>query len=219
MRPRCTRRCTRPHARGRAEPYFQGCRPPWWCALPDGTPDGPIAGASTRKKDGDSRVITDVRNVVLTKGTPLMTDTSPGAAPAYWPEERGPVGPRRHGAGWVLFAGIMVCLVGVLNVIYGIAAIGESRFFVADATYILSGLNTWGWIMLALGVSQVLAAYLIFNGSGFARWFGIAVAGLNAVGALMSISAYPFWSLAVFTLDILVIYGLAAYGGDPRIVK
>jgi hypothetical protein len=148
-----------------------------------------------------------------------MTDTSPGSAPAYWPEERGPAGARRHGSGWVLFAGIMICLAGVLNVIYGIGAIGDSRFFVEDATYILSGLNTWGWIMLALGVTQLVAAVSIFNGGEVGRWFGIAVAGLNAVGALMSISAYPFWSLAVFALDILVIYGLAAYGGDPRIVE
>jgi len=148
-----------------------------------------------------------------------MTDTSPGSQPTYWPEERGPIGSRRHGSGWVLFAGLMICLVGVLNVIYGIAAIGESRFFVDDATYILSGLNTWGWIMLLLGVAQVVAAYSIFKGGEVGRWFGIGVAALNAVGALMSISAYPFWSLAVFTLDILVIYGLAAYGGDPRIVK
>lgn len=148
-----------------------------------------------------------------------MTDTSPGSAPTYWPEERGPAGPPRQGSGWVLFAGLMICLVGALNVIYGIAAIGDSRFFVDDATYILSGLNTWGWIMLLLGVAQVVAAYSIFKGGEVGRWFGIGVAGLNAVAALMSISAYPFWSLAVFTLDILVIYGLAAYGGDPRVAE
>jgi hypothetical protein len=148
-----------------------------------------------------------------------MTDTSPRPGQTYWPKEGRPVGPGRHGSGWVLFAGIMICLAGVLNVIYGIAAIGNSRFFVNGATYMLSGLNTWGWIMLLLGVAQVVAAYSIFKGGEVAQWFGIGVAGLNAVGALMSISAYPFWSLAIFTLDILVIYGLAAYGGDPRIVE
>ena len=119
----------------------------------------------------------------------------------------------------MLFAGIMIALVGVLNVIYGLAAIGDSRFFVNDATYILSGLNTWGWIMLILGAGQLFAAYSIWKGGETGRWFGIAVASLNAIAALMSISAYPFWSLAVFTLDILVIYGLASYGGDPRVVE
>ena len=145
-----------------------------------------------------------------------MTDTSPKFESAEWPRGVGPI--RRHeGGSWVLFAGIMICLVGSLNVIWGIAAISDSRFFTQDATYVLSGLNTWGWIMLVLGAAQVLAAYSIWRGGQFGRWFGIAVAGLNAIGALMSISAYPFWGLAVFIVDVLVIYGLANYGGDHGI--
>jgi hypothetical protein len=121
---------------------------------------------------------------------------------------------REQGSGWLLFAGIMIVTVGVLNVIYGIAAIGDSKFFIADTKYILSGLNTWGWVMLILGALQVTAAFSIWSGAGFGRWFGIAVAVLNAIAALLSLPAYPFWSLAVFTVDVLVIYGLAAYGGD-----
>lgn len=121
-----------------------------------------------------------------------------------------------RGAGWVLFAGIMLMLAGILNVIYGIAAIGDSSFFVHDTRYILSGLNTWGWVMLILGALQVGAAYSVWAGNRFGVWFGIAVAGLNSIGALLSIPAYPFWSLAVFAVDVLVIYGLAAYGGQGR---
>jgi hypothetical protein len=121
-----------------------------------------------------------------------------------------------HGAGWVLFAGIMLMLAGILNVLYGIAAISNSSFFVHNTRYILSGLNTWGWVMLILGALQVVAAYSVWAGNRFGVWFGIAVAGLNSIGALLSIPAYPFWSLAVFAVDVLVIYGLAAYGGQRR---
>jgi hypothetical protein len=120
------------------------------------------------------------------------------------------------GGGWILFAGIMLMLVGVLNVIWGIAAIGDSSFFINDTKYILSGLNTWGWVTVVLGAVQILAAFSIWNGNQFGRWFGIGVAGLSAIAALMSIPAYPFWSLAIFAVDILVIYGLAAYGGQHR---
>jgi hypothetical protein len=120
------------------------------------------------------------------------------------------------GGGWILFAGIMLMLVGVLNVIWGIAAIGDSSFFINDQKYILSNLNTWGWVTLILGVVQVGAAYSIWAGNQFGRWFGIVVAALSAIGALMSIPAYPFWSLAIFAVDVLVIYGLAAYGGQRR---
>ena len=140
-----------------------------------------------------------------------MTDTSPKSTPGYGPSQRRATHQVR-GESWLLFAAIIISLLGVLNVIYGIAAIGDSRVFVEDATYILSGLNTWGWILLLLGVTQFLAAYSILSGGQFGRWFGIAVAVLNAVAALMALPAFPFWSLSVFALDILVIYGLVVYG-------
>ena len=73
-----------------------------------------------------------------------------------------------------------ILLVGVINIIWGIAAVGNSKFFIDDATYVLSGLNTWGWIILVIGVAQLFAAYSIWRGGQFGRWFGIAVAGLNA---------------------------------------
>jgi hypothetical protein len=119
------------------------------------------------------------------------------------------------GAGWVMFAGIMLLIVGVLNVIYGIAAVGNSKFFVHETQYIISGLNTWGWVTIVLGALEILAAFSIWSGGGFGRWFGIFVASLSVIGALLSMPAYPFWSLAVFAIDILIIYGLAAYGGQP----
>ena len=121
----------------------------------------------------------------------------------------------QKGAGWVMFAGIMLMIAGVLNVIYGIAAVGNSKFFVHETQYILSGLNTWGWITIVLGALAIIAAFSIWSGGGFGRWFGIFVAGLSSIGALMSMPAYPFWSLAIFAIDILIIYGLAAYGGQP----
>jgi len=121
------------------------------------------------------------------------------------------------GSGWVLFAGIMILMVGVLNIFWGIAAIDDSSFFVQDTRYILSGLNTWGWVILVVGALQLAAAFSIWAGGSFGRWFGIAAATVNAIAALLAIPAYPFWSLAIFAVDILVIYGLAAYGGDRRI--
>jgi len=118
------------------------------------------------------------------------------------------------GAGWVLFAGIMMAVVSVLNIIYGIAAIGDSKFFVDDQKYILSNLHTWGWVTLGIGCIQIVAAFSIWNGRAFGRWLGIIMASASAIAALLSIPAYPFWSLAIFAVDIMIIYGLAAYGGQ-----
>jgi|1185.fasta_scaffold258132_1 hypothetical protein len=128
----------------------------------------------------------------------------------------GRMAPQAEGANWVLFAGIMVVLVGVLNVIYGIAAISKSSFFNNDAKYILSDLRTWGWVGVCLGALQISAAYSIWRGGQFGRWFGIAMASLGLIGALLSLPAYPFWSLTLVALDILVLYGLAAYGGQHQ---
>jgi hypothetical protein len=112
-------------------------------------------------------------------------------------------------SGWWVFAGVLLLIAGVLNVIWGIAAIGDSSFFSEDVSYMISGLNTWGWILLVIGVLEVVAAFSLFSGGEFGRWFGMLVAALNAIGALLSLPAYPFWSLAVFALAIIVIYMLA----------
>jgi hypothetical protein len=121
-----------------------------------------------------------------------------------------------EGSGWALFAGILIVLAGILNVIYGIAAIDGANFFAAGEQYILSNLNTWGWVLLIVGVLQIFAAFSLWSGNAFGRWFAIGMASLNAIAALMSIPAYPFWSLAIFTLDILIIFGLATYGESRR---
>ena len=122
------------------------------------------------------------------------------------------------GDGWVLFAGTMLLMVGTLNIIDGIAAISNSTFFVDNARFIVfDSLNTWGWIVLLLGVTQVLAAFGIWARTPGVRWFGVTVAALNGIAQLLFIPAYPFWSLALFTLDILVIYGLIAHGSRSSI--
>src|SRR3954471_5522440 len=117
------------------------------------------------------------------------------------------------GYGWVVFAGTMLALVGTLNFIYGIAAVSNSKFYVRDVTYVISDLNTWGWFLLALGAIQLIAAFGIWTGSELAKWIGILSAGGNAIIQMLVLPGYPFLSLTLFTLDILVIYGLVAHGG------
>jgi hypothetical protein len=112
--------------------------------------------------------------------------------------------------GWWIFAGILLSIAGVSNVIWGIAAISDSTFFVNDAAYVISGLNTWGWVTLIIGVLELAAVGSLFAGGGFGRWMGIFAAALSAIGSLLSIDAYPFWSLSVFALSIIIIYQLAS---------
>jgi hypothetical protein len=118
-----------------------------------------------------------------------------------------------RGVGWVMFAGIMLLIAGVLNVLYGIAAVDNSKFLYQGTQYIFSDLNTWGWVTIVLGGLEILAAFSIWAGGEFGRWFGVIIASLSVIGALLSIQAYPFWALTIFAIDILIIYGLVSYGG------
>lgn len=120
------------------------------------------------------------------------------------------------GSGWVLFAGIMLALLAVVNFIDGIAAVSNSTFFIGDAKFVISGLNTWGWVLLIISLVQLLAAFGVWMQVTGIRWLGVAVAAVNAVVQLIFMPSYPFWSLCLFTLDILVIYGLVAHGAKPR---
>jgi hypothetical protein len=118
------------------------------------------------------------------------------------------------GVGWLTFAGMMLGLAGIFNVLDGILALADSKVFTEHATYVFSDLRPWGWIVLVLGALQLIASVAIFAGSEFARWFGIIVAGLNAIAQLSFIPAYPVWSIAIFAMDIMIIYALAVYGGS-----
>jgi hypothetical protein len=135
---------------------------------------------------------------------------APGAEPgvldsSYYEDE--------HGQGLVTFAGVMITIAAVLNTLYGIAAIDKASFFVNDARYVVSDLSTWGWFVLALGVLQFFAAFGIWRGAAWARWFGVACAGANAILQMLWIQAYPILALTILAIDITVIYGLLAYGG------
>jgi hypothetical protein len=140
----------------------------------------------------------------------MSTVDPPRVPDAYVDPER--VYDDSSGDGWVLFAGVMLLMVGTLNFIDGIAAISNSTFFTDNARYIISGLNTLGWVVLLLGAAQILAAFGVWAKTPGVRWFGVAVAAVNGIAQLLFMPAYPFWSLALFTLDILVIYGLIAHG-------
>ena len=116
-------------------------------------------------------------------------------------------------SGWVTFAGVMLFMVGVLNIIYGIAAIGDSSFFIQDQKYIFSNLNTWGWLTLVLGLLQLGAAFSLWSGGLYGRVVAILATTLGAIGALLALPAYPFWSLAIFAINIIVLHQVAMYGG------
>ena len=120
-----------------------------------------------------------------------------------------------QGAGWILFAWLMLFVAGVMSIIDGIVALTRSSFFEDyGAKYVASDLTTWGWAALIMGILMVVAAFSVMRGGSFGRWFGIIIAGVGVIVQLSWIPIVPFWALFIMLLDILVIYGLAVYGGE-----
>lgn len=112
----------------------------------------------------------------------------------------------------MLFAGILLLTIGTMNIIQGIAAIDDANFYVHGTHYVFGSLNTWGWVALCLGIVQVLVGLGVFARNQLARWVGFFALSLNAIAQLLLMPSYPFWALSIFALDILALYGLAAYG-------
>lgn len=117
-----------------------------------------------------------------------------------------------RGFAWMVFAGVVLLLLGSSNTIEGIAAVNGSAFFAGNAQYVFGDLNSWGWTVWIIGVAQGLTAVGLLVRSQVARWLGVMFAGLNALAQLLMIQAAPFWSLAMFGLDIVVIYALVVHG-------
>ncbi len=123
-----------------------------------------------------------------------------------------------RGAGRAVFAAILLVIAGTLNIIYGIGAISDANFYSGTTHYVFSSLHTWGWITLILGVIQLTAGFSLFGGGTYGRVIGIAAATLGAIGALLSVGgAFPFWSLGIFALCVIVIHGLVVYGEPEQV--
>jgi hypothetical protein len=124
-----------------------------------------------------------------------------------------------EGTGWRLFAGFMILLAGVFNLISGIVTLRNPHYYVVVGygnRLVFGDLNTWGWAILGLGIVQIVAGLMIFSGRRWAAIIGIVVATFNAIGQLLYLGVDPWWSIIVLALDVMVIYALARFGVVER---
>lgn len=120
-----------------------------------------------------------------------------------------------RGAGRVVFAAILLLIVGTLNIIYGIGALDDANFYANDTRYIFTNLNTLGWVLIIIGVIQLTGGFSLLAGNVYGRVIGVIAGTLGAIGALFSMGeTHPFWSLAIFALCVWVVYGIIVFGED-----
>jgi hypothetical protein len=123
-----------------------------------------------------------------------------------------------RGAGRVVFAAILLLIVGTLNIVYGIGALDDANFFVNDTRYILTNLSTLGWVLIILGVIQLTGGFSLMAGNVYGRVVGILGGTVGAIGALLSIGqSNPWWSLAIFFLCVYIVYGIIVFGEDEGV--
>jgi hypothetical protein len=122
-----------------------------------------------------------------------------------------------RGAGSAVFAAILLVVAGTLNIIYGFGALDDANVFVNDTRLIFDNLNTLGWVLIILGVVQLTGGFSLMGGGTYGRVIGIVAATIGAIGALLAVGgAYPFWSLGIFAICVIVIHGLIVLGEPER---
>ncbi|MFF5986941.1 DUF7144 family membrane protein [Prauserella flavalba] len=118
--------------------------------------------------------------------------------------------------GWIIFAGVMLLLVGFFQAIEGLVAIFDDGYYLvgADGLVVNVDYDAWGWVHLGFGVVAVLTALGLMTGNKIARVVGVILAGLSAILNLAFIAAYPVWSLIVIAVNVLVIYAIVVHGRE-----
>jgi hypothetical protein len=116
-------------------------------------------------------------------------------------------------AGWGTFAAVLFLLLGVFNLIDGIAALAGDRRFAEDELF-AGDLSMWGAILLFVGVLQVFVSALIFRRSPMGQVGGLLLAGFSLVVHFFILGVYPVWSVISMATAALVIYALLVYGDE-----
>lgn len=143
---------------------------------------------------------------------PDGSEPPPATAP-----EAGAAG--RSGWRFAIFAiGVLLALLGVWNVVDGVSALSRGGFVVADADRVVAlQVSAWGWVLLVLGVIEIVAGIALFIGARWARIVAVVVAGFNGVVQLAFIAAYPVGAVVIMAVAALVIWTVVRHGDSALV--
>ncbi len=119
---------------------------------------------------------------------------------------------------WIAFAGIMMVIVGCLDMFWGLAAIlNDEVIVVGGHGALILSITAWGWVHFLLGVVILLTGMGLLTGNAAARAVAIFLVGLNAVLQVVWFPAAPLWAFLMIILDIVIIYQLTVnWTGSPE---
>jgi hypothetical protein len=116
--------------------------------------------------------------------------------------------------GLVVFAAVLLALIGLLNLLDGLTAVFKASLYFAAGRFVIGDLRIWGWTAAILGILQILTAAGVLWGYIVARWAGVGLVAVNALAQMFLLPAYPAWSLIILAADLTALWALCAYGGD-----
>jgi hypothetical protein len=117
--------------------------------------------------------------------------------------------------GWAGFAGVMLIIIGVFDIVQGLVAIVDDNFYVVTQEWVFEfDTTTWGWIHLILGIILIASGVGIFSANVAARTVGVIAAGLAMIVNFAWLPYYPVWSTIVIAICIAIIWALTAHGRD-----
>jgi hypothetical protein len=129
--------------------------------------------------------------------------------------------PPHRRSGWfgmVIGVGVLLIVLGVWNVIDGLTALFAGGFVVADAERVVAlDVAAWGWVLLAIGVVEVIAGIALFIGARWARVVAVLVAGFNGVVQLAFLAAYPVGAILIMAVAAVVIWTVVRHGDAARV--
>ncbi|MFE5486346.1 hypothetical protein [Streptomyces sp. NPDC056527] len=112
-------------------------------------------------------------------------------------------------AGGTVLGGVLLSILGVLQVFQGIAAVAEDDVYARVGNYVYKfDLTAWGWIHLALGVIAFIVGIGLLKGANWARVGGVVMAALVVIANFMWLPYTPWWAITVIGVGIFVIWGL-----------
>jgi len=119
--------------------------------------------------------------------------------------------------GWIYFASFLMMLSGAFQIIAGLVALFKQDVFVVAQNHLLVfDYSQWGWVHIIIGIVLFLSAFSLFGGRLWGRIVAITLASLSAIANFAFLDAYPWWSLAVIALDVLIIYAIAVHGRELK---
>lgn len=112
-------------------------------------------------------------------------------------------------SGWTAFAGVILVMAGALGALDGLIAIFKDEvYLVGDDAVITFDLTFWGWVHLLMGGLVMGAGFAVLNNATWGRAVGIVAAFFHALVQIPFITVYPWWTIIIIALDVIIIYGL-----------